>query len=152
MYNDRSMKDAIVGKKITRIRMSDDYLILDTDQGRVSYYVEGDCCSRSRFFDFYGVRNLLDLGPVKDFEEVDLSPGDPGYRSETWADAEADEYGELRVYGYRFTVEHPVLGDMSAIVSFRNLSNGYYGGWMEVVGQDYLDPDLEDLTADKIGE
>jgi hypothetical protein len=125
-----SVLDDLVGKKITKIRMGEYDLIFETEDGEVqAFEVEGDCCSHSYFFDFYGVRQLLDGGKVTSTEAVDLSPGDPGYRSETF-ETNGNEYDCIQVYGYRVSVEHPLFGEVSGIVSFRNSSNGYYGGWM----------------------
>lgn len=155
----------LIGRTITRIRMNEDYLVFDTDAGEIAYTVEGDCCSHSYFFDFYGVRNVLDNGPVSAFEEVELSPGDPGYHPDDclgyqW-DSEAGAYkpnacgrdhDQIAVYGLRLTTKHPVFGPVSSVFSFRNDSNGYYGGWMRRTSAPVNDlGDLEDLTADKVG-
>ena len=68
----------LVGKKITKIRMDEEFLVFETDDSGVhAFTVEGDCCSHSYFFDFYGVRQLLEGGKVTSTEEVELSPGDP---------------------------------------------------------------------------
>jgi hypothetical protein len=140
---------ALNGKTVREIWMSDDYLTFVTDDGKVTYAVYGDCCSDSAFFDFYGVENVLGREVVA-FESVSLSPGDPGYRAETF-ETPANDYGETQVYGYRITTEHPMFGHVSAVMSFRNESNGYYGGWMELTDYEptYL-PECQLLT-DKVG-
>lgn len=94
----------------------------------MTYTVEGDCCSSSYFFDMHGVEHLLNNGPVTAFEAVSLSPGDVGYQDPDATRREYDE--EVKVYGYRLTTEHPKFGPVSSVFSFRNSSNGYYGGWM----------------------
>lgn len=145
--------DALIGARIWAIHMDESQLVFDTDRGRIGYHVEGDCCSTSYFFDFYGVANLLAGEPVTAFEAVDLAPGDVGYRPETWEqgvgvicrDAE-----EIQVYGYRLTTTHPTFGEVSAVVSFRNSSNGYYGGWMSLMGNPRIDG-LKPVTEDVIG-
>jgi hypothetical protein len=106
------------GKTVREIWMSDDYLTFVTDDGKVTYSVYGDCCSDSAFFDFYGVENVLGREVVA-FESVSLSPGDPGYRPETF-DIPAHEWAAIQVYGYRITTEHPMFGHVSAVMSFRN--------------------------------
>lgn len=144
--------DALVGKKITNIRMDENYLIFHTDTNEtVSFTVEGDCCSNSYFFDFYGVRQLLDAGKVTSTEEVSLSPGDPGYRAETFENGVGyDDWEDTKVYGFRISAVHPLFGEISGILSFRNDSNGYYGGWM--YGTVIADPEsVPELTDDKIG-
>lgn len=137
----------IIGANVNGILMSEDRLTFQTDKGLIEYEVEGDCCSHSYFFDFYGVKHLLDNGPVTAFESVDLSPGDPGYVD---PDVEID-YEYIRCYGYRLTTEHPTFGPVSSVVSFRNSSNGYYGGSMERTVSGVIQPDQVVLTKDKIG-
>lgn len=144
----------LIGQTVTKIEMNEDFLVFTTTEGTHTYTVYGDCCSQSVFFDFYGVENLLSYGEITNAESIRLSPGDPGYRPETWEAGvtnNEDDYDVTQVYGFRFTVIHPIFGEVSAVVSFRNISNGYYGGWVEkwdgissVVG-------LEELTEDKIG-
>jgi hypothetical protein len=144
--------DKLVGKKITKIRMDEEFLVFETDGDEVhAFTVEGDCCSHSYFFDFYGVRQLLEGGKVTSTEEVDLSPGDPGYRAETF-EVENGEWEDTQVYGFRISVEHRLFGEVSGVMSFRNDSNGYYGGWMYATELNHRRPeDIEELTEDKIG-
>ena len=118
-----------IGATVRSIWISEDQLALMTDQGWVVWGVDGDCCSTSYFFDFYGVENLLTNGPVAAFESIDLSPGDPGYKPSTW-EPDANQYEEIEVYGFRLTTRHPLFGPVSSVLSFRNSSNGHYGGWM----------------------
>ncbi|AHB29646.1 hypothetical protein SEA_ARCHETTA_37 [Mycobacterium phage Archetta] len=112
-------KERIIGKKVLAIYMDDQSLILETDQGTVGFGVKGDCCSWSYFYDIYGADKLLSNGPVIEVNEIDLS------------DQNHDQDGEsIQVYGYEFVTEHPIWGEQTTVVSFRNSSNGYYGGWM----------------------
>lgn len=146
--------EALVGATVTAIFMSEDRLIFQTDRRLIAYGVEADCCSESYFFDFYGVRHVLDNGPVVAFESVQLSPGDVGYRPSTWdPEIVRREYQDVvEVYGYRITTEHPQFGPVSSVFSFRNDSNGYYGGWMSLVSDcDQVPEDAKPLTEDFIG-
>lgn len=146
------MKDAIVGKTITGILFSEEYLTFETTEGDICLTVEGDCCSNSYFFDFYGVINLIGSKVIR-FEPVELAPGDVGYREETYdvSKVQDDWVGNyVQVYGYRFITEHPLFGEVTSVVSFRNESNGYYGGWMILVKESNKELQ-ERLTADKIG-
>ena len=123
MFRENTPLNSLVGRNINEIRMDSEFLVFRTDDGTYSFTVEGDCCSSSYFYDFYGVQNLLNNGPVLKVENVDLD-----------VDEIEEDYGEvIQVYGYRFTTEHPTWGEVSSVVSFRNSSNGYYGGWMEAV-------------------
>lgn len=112
------LKD-LIGKKITKIYINEEYLRFDTDNGNYTYVVSGDCCSHSYFYDFYGVKNLLENGAIKEIKNVQLDPTDLKVR---------DPHGDdIKVYGYQFTTEGK-YGDVTAVFSFRNSSNGYYGG------------------------
>lgn len=150
--DEKKIENAIVGKTITGILFSEDFLTLETKDGDIFLGVVGDCCSRSYFFDFYGVENLLRSKVIR-FEPVALSPGDVGYHEETYdVSAVEDDYigNYVQVYGYRFITEHPLFGELTSVLSFRNESNGYYGGWMSL--SPAIDKTkLERLTADKIG-
>lgn len=122
-YRDEKISAAIVGKKVTGVYLDYDLLAFETLDGPVYYSVEGDCCSRSSFHDILGVKKLIESGKVIKVEEVGAS-------------FECDNYSEsgddcISTYGYAFVAEHPNFGEITCVVSFRNDSNGYYGGWME---------------------
>lgn len=163
----------LVGKKVVAIYMNDEYLLMGFDDGTYqAWSVEGDCCSHSYFYDFHGVTKLLDNGPIIEVGEVDLVPGDPGYyddadenerRKQAWI---AEHPGEdpddnrwdwytyddcIQVYGYKLITEHAIFGYQTSVFSFRNSSNGYYGGWMYEVSPSKL-PVLPLLTEDFLGD
>lgn len=148
------------GKTVEAIYMSRKDLTFITDKGPVSFAVTAECCSTSYFFDFYGVENLLG-SVVTGFERVYLSPGDPGYNSKTHqtkpkgnpkskTSKKVAEKVFTKVYGYRLTTEHPVFGDVSSVISFRNDSNGYYGGSMNSSTKHVTDENFR-IMKDKIG-
>lgn len=123
--------DELVGRSVREIRMNEEYLVLDTDQGVMAYRAEGDCCSYSYFHDFIGVTKLLANGAVTKVEEIDRSAIPEIDRI---VDKYENGYGGddcVQVYGYRMTTMDPIWGEVSSVVSFRNCSNGYYGGWMD---------------------
>lgn len=145
-YRDASNASVIVGKKILGVFLSEDYLAFETDQGKVAYTVYGDCCSNSYYFhDFLGVRKLITGGPVLSMKEIDMGevtqlPGD-------------DYMGEcIQAYGFEIVVEDPRFGDVTAVVSFRNASNGYYGGWMEPLSDPEQVTGLIQLFDDHLGD
>lgn len=151
------------GKTVEEIYMSKKTLTFITDSGPVSFAVSAECCSTSYFFDFYGVVNLLG-SVVVGFEKVNLSPGDPGYNKKTYQTKPAGnpkgKAGKAaknpsskvftKVYGYRLTTVHPVFGEVSSVLSFRNDSNGYYGGRMEASTAHLMDEKCR-ILKDKIG-
>lgn len=109
----------LVGTKIQRIFMDEERLTFLTDQGSRSYVVFGDCCSYSYFYDFHGVDKLLQNGPVVSTKQLDLEyPEDEN--------ALKGEY--VQAYGFEIVTEHPKWGEQTSVFSFRNDSNGYYGG------------------------
>jgi hypothetical protein len=108
----------LVGKKVKAIGMTEDHLRFSTDKGDFTFGVEGDCCSHSYFYDFVGIQKLLNNGPIKAVEEIPME--DDGRRML--------ENDSVSCYGFRFITEDPLFGDVSSVMSFRNDSNGYYGG------------------------
>lgn len=116
----------LIGKKVERVFMSSDNLKFITDKGNLLYSVEGDCCSHSYFFDFYGVKNLLKNGVITDVKEVALHPNLDKDNEKAY------ESGLLKIYGFQITTESPEFGEVTSVVSFRNDSNGYYGGSMSL--------------------
>lgn len=124
------------GKTARKIYMDEEFLKFETNGGSFVYTVEGDCCSRSLFYDFVGVKHLLRNGPVTAVKEVDLEPDE-----KSKGDVES---GELKIYGYALTTESPEFGEQTSVFSFRNYSNGYYGGWMEAADDREVSPEITD--------
>ena len=120
--------ERLVGRKIKRVYMSAAYLKFETDQGDLAFAVEGDCCSRSFFHDFIGVEKLTANGPVISAASVSLTEDDPRSKTDN-----SHDYEEIECYGYEIVTEDPQFGPVTAVFSFRNSSNGYYGGWMTSV-------------------
>jgi len=56
--------EKLVGKKINKVFISEEYLKFETDKGDVCYRVDGDCCSHSYFYDFQNVNRLIKNGKV----------------------------------------------------------------------------------------
>lgn len=111
----------LIGKKITGMWVSNDQSILafDTDQGVIAYDAWGDCCSETWFADITGVGALIG-GTVQTADEVSMD----GYNVEDGRTRqECDE-----AYGYKLTTDKGY-----ADIVFRNSSNGYYGGSIELL-------------------
>lgn len=143
----------MIGRTVNAIFWSEGTLVFMTDAEPMAYAVEGECCSHSYFHDFYGVEHLLKNGPVISAEDIELAPGDADYRAKTWEEGVGSvDYGEVEVYGYRLTTEHPLFGPVSSVVSFRNSSNGYYGGWMQRVDPREIDRVFTLIRCDITGE
>ena len=111
----------LIGKKITGMWVNNDQSILafDTDKGVVAYITWEDCCSETWFADITGVSALLG-GTVQTADEVSMD----GYNVEDGRTRqECDE-----AYGYKLTTDKGY-----ADIVFRNSSNGYYGGSIELL-------------------
>lgn len=108
----------LIGKTIKKIFMNHKYLKFETNKGTIVYGVDGDCCSYSHFYDFYGIKNLLNNGPIITTQRIEidsktlLNPGDD----------------HTEAYGFQLTTMSPEFGEVTSVFSFRNESNGYYGG------------------------
>lgn len=125
----------LIGTKIEKIFFNEDYLKFVTDKGTHVFCVDGDCCSRSMFYDFIGVKKLLMNGRVIETNCVALEPNDifP-------YEYELNEYelkdkkssdNAIQVYGYELVTEDPIFGPVTSVFSFGNYSNRYYGGSLE---------------------
>lgn len=141
MY-DHDIEKHLVGKKIKQVYMNEQYLAFKTDKGDVVFTVEGDCCSSSYFHDFIGLDKVKNNGPVVSAKEVNLLDSDPRCKEEGHEDC-------LRCYGFEIVTEDPKFGEVTTVFSFRNDSNGYYGGWMYYAG-DKIPKDMRALRKDKV--
>jgi hypothetical protein len=129
------MNTTLVGRTVTAVRIDEDDLIFETTEGPVGFRVEGDCCSTSFFYD------LIGLDKLRGNKVVAVNSIEDENRLTEPTTEEYEQAECLAVYGYEFVSEHPEFGEVTTVVSFRNDSNGYYGGWME---------QLEDGTAEYI--
>lgn len=149
-YDDHDEKglESIVGKAITDIYMDDDYLVFIAADGTVhGFMVEGDCCSHSYFHDFHGVEKLYQNGVVKEVGAIDLDEIEGRIATSNQFD-----YDEVVAYGFKIVTESPVWGEQTSVFSFRNSSNGYYGGWMyktDHIPNDFCS-EKNRLTQDKL--
>lgn len=114
--------EKLVGRTIQKIFMNENYLRFETDLGNFVFGVDGDCCSFSYFHDFVGVKKLLADSPVKSVKAIDLSQEDSKVK------VNRNDSEEIAYYGYEIVTEDPKFGDVTSVFSFRNSSNGYYGG------------------------
>lgn len=117
--------ERLVGKTIKRIFMNEDFLKFETDLGNVTFMVYGDCCSSSYFHDFIGVEKLLKGNPVVSVKSIDLDATDSKVQ------VNRHDYDSIQCYGYEIVTEDPQFGEVTSVFSFRNSSNGYYGGSLE---------------------
>ena len=110
------VKQNLVGKKVLKIFMNEQYLKFETDKGNVVFSVSGDCCSSSYFFDFYGVKKLFTNGPITEVKEVELLPSDIIKTSDGYEKDSKREDSSISVYGYQITTEDKELGPCNLCV------------------------------------
>lgn len=135
-----SIEQKLVGKKVLKIYMNEDYLKFKTDKGNVTYSVYGECCSRSVFYDFYGVKKLLKNGPIIEVKEVELTADDKKLNRLD----EENSQDSTSCYGFQIITEDKLLGPVTSVFSFRNYSNGYYGGSLELDSEREVLPEIID--------
>ena len=125
MYDAKNLSK-LVGHQVKKVFMNSEYLKFVLEDGtEYGFAVEGDCCSTSYFYDFIGLDKLL-TNKVVSAKSVSLADDDPRAKldaTDGWDD-------EIEVYGYEIVTEDPKFGEVTTVFSFRNASNGYYGGWM----------------------
>ncbi len=136
--------DKLIGKTINKIFLDEEYLTFEVDNGEIiTYGVTGDCCSKSVWYDFYGVKNLLGK-KILSVKDIQLTEDDFLWKRILSMDKK--EYDDsISIYGISLTYEGK-YGEQTAIVSFRNYSNGYYGG------EYYLLTDVKDINKRSLTE
>lgn len=134
----------LVGCVINVIYISDDHTTLvfgvdirNKESKFLIYEAYGDCCSSSWFNDLTGVEALLERKVVS-VESVEL----PDIQTDS-------EYELIQAYGYKITTSKGYCD-----LVFRNSSNGYYGGSLELEENPKFDPTrnwfkiMDDWSAD----
>lgn len=133
----------LINKKIKQVIVSGEYqdyitFVLDNDEN-ISYHAYGDCCSESYFSEIWNIKDMIGK-EILEVEELQLMPGDAPIRKSR---QEHDS-----IYGYRLKSKADDYYDTSnnMTVIFRNSSNGYYGGNIELS----IIPDTDNRTDEPI--
>jgi hypothetical protein len=113
----------LIGKELTKIDWIEDSVKFFWNGGSAVFEAIGDCCSISYIAAFDGAEDILN-SPIISVVEAEM----PDAISDKVFEGQQVEY--LQFYGYRF---HTITG--SALLEFRNESNGYYGGYLKYRGQ-----------------
>lgn len=123
----------LYGQIVDKIELGNEgyYIRFTTRRKTYTYSAEGDCCSVSYINDLINVQALL-RQEVKGVIEKDL----PGVDSE-------DEYNCIRAYGFTLVTK---AGYFDLV--FRNESNGYYGGWLELCQSEPTGGNWTNITED----
>lgn len=133
----------LAGRKLVGVSVENDksVLVFRFDDGEVRYNAEGDCCSSSWIEhiempnDLAGAE-IVSVGEAPVIDATDDDKQNPK-RTPYYEGDENREYECLQVYQ---TVFGTTKGDIA--VEYRNSSNGYYGGSLE----------LQPLPCPKCGE
>ena len=129
------MKD-LIGKVVKEMYVNQDQSLLkfETDQGSFIYEAVGDCCSETWFADIIFGFKFFNGTKVQEVTDLDIPEWLSGYFNKDGRTRQ--EYDE--VYGYRIKTESSrdyrwASDSVVCDVIFRNSSNGYYGGWCELI-------------------
>ncbi len=131
-----SALQCLIGKRFNKLEVSEreNYLRVTTTEGNTHvFYARGDCCSESWFSEILGVHKLFE-GNVLEARAVSLE-------EINFRERQSRQQRDL-VYGFRILTE---AGTVQLV--FRNSSNGYYGGNIELYNADdkYRKKDISKL-------
>lgn len=124
MYDTEGLKH-LVGLTIECVSFKPDMteMYLDTEKGRFTLDAEGDCCSHT-VIDHVDNEQAL-VGKVLSFESVEQWV--PRERPDSFQGQPVSEYESISYYALKIVTDKG-----EAIIDYRNASNGYYGGWLNV--------------------
>lgn len=133
MYDTDALKH-IIGLTIRRVTFENDMsaMYLDTEKGQFKLEAEGDCCSSTVIDHVDNVDNLL--SKVLSFESVEQWV--PRENPDTYEGSPAADYEDISYYALKIVTEKG-----EAFIDYRNSSNGYYGGWLNVYAPEGLEGD-----------
>jgi len=122
-YGDVHVMQNLVGRKVSALSISDDQttLVVTHDAGEARYFTDGDCCSETWIADIVGVDRLLGQ-TVLAVEDVAMESVEDGRTRQDY-----DQF-----YGIKLTT----TGGCVDLI-YRNSSNGYYGGSLERLKDEY---------------
>lgn len=133
-YDGKRLETSLINKQIAEIAVSEDQsqlIFLTYDDKVIPWKVEGDCCSWSYWADLTGMRAFDNDAVVTAIDSIPMPQTQTG----------KDEL--TQVYGYLVTTTRG-----KCTIAFRNESNGYYGGWAELVeGDSYKVPPLKQIYS-----
>jgi len=107
----------LIGKTIKEIyfdKEMESSIVFITDENKINYYLEADCCSTSYIDSFKGINNLLNQKVIsmKELEQT-----------------------EEVIAEWQYIRTHPVeiiTEKGKALFTYKNNSNGYYNGWIKL--------------------
>lgn len=117
-----SLENSLIGREIFSFKNDLYEIAFDTNWGEVKWKVEGDCCSSSWIESVDVLPGLVDSVRAIELEEIPFFEQGTGLVE---AKSNLQEYHQF--YGIEINTYNG-----TGVIDFRNSSNGYYGGWMNV--------------------
>ena len=123
VISDNLITKTLKGKTIKNIyidsRENPETLTFETTEGElISFETEGDCCSHCWFADFFNIQALINEEVLGSYE-IELEDYD--YNTDDGRCTQSED----GIYGYKIYTKKG-----TAVLSFRDSSNGWYGGWI----------------------
>ncbi len=110
----------LINKKIENIYVTESELLFETEDSFIKYHVNADCCSNSYYSEIMHPDSIL-KHVVTSIEELEEECGEPTIQNSD------------TLYGYKISSDKQE-GLSNCIITFRNSSNGYYGGSQSLSG------------------
>lgn len=129
----------LLGSTVLKVSISEDHTILvfDTDLGRFYYQTFGDCCSETWIDSLTGFDVLIG-SPILTHEAVEMPA--PAHRVPDYKNHFQEE---LEDYGVKLTTAKGYVD-----IVYRNSSNGYYGGSINLIALPPENTKLTEITDD----
>ncbi len=124
----------LIGKTVVSLEVNEceNVLVFNCTDDKVVYYAYGDCCSETWFADIVGVQCLLGA-TVLDSQDISLPYVEDGRCRQ--------EYDQF--YGVKLMTDKGYVD-----IVYRNSSNGYYGGSIELCENDLAYETFREITDD----
>lgn len=143
---DRKTDFKLIGEVVTDFAIDSYKIWFKLEDGRVyECVVAGDCCSHSYFAEVVNLKSLISGSAIKDIVDMPLMD-----QEKLKTNGREMDVGYLvQVYGAKIYFEDKKL--KPTIISFRNASNGYYGGSMLEPRLVHHFPEQNEITDDWVG-
>ena len=133
------LTDMVAGKAYSRIMVSDYQMALQHESGWILLDTEAECCSDTWFAEVIKAKDIMGK-TIKQVEELRL------HECEVKDDGRGSQDVDL-IYGYKLRAEDGSF----CLITFRNSSNGYYGGSVSARERSLFSPlEHTDITLSKL--
>jgi hypothetical protein len=124
----------LVGQSVSEITLEDDgrKLILRTNRFRYTFLAEGDCCAVA----YVLTPDKEDLKAFLGNEVMQATSSRISVPTGGWGDCTDTEFYNLRTHNGDLTLE------------LRTEHNGYYSGWLTMVGREEIWPVFDDIREE----